>query len=50
MTNERSCEYCEHCIYVGDGGFWCEEHEDMVADDWDFSDAEICDKYDEEEE
>lgn len=25
MDCEKSCERCEHCLYVGEGDFWCDD-------------------------
>ena len=31
---EKNCYTCDHCIYVGDGGYWCEVCTYIVVEDW----------------
>lgn len=30
----KNCHNCEHCIYVGDGGFFCDVCTYIVIEDW----------------
>ena len=30
----HGCHDCEHCIYVGEGGFVCDLTYDVVMDEW----------------
>lgn len=35
MKNKKcNCEICEHCIYIGEGGYMCEMNNDIVIDDF----------------
>ena len=31
MACEKSCEWCEHCLYIGEGDFWCDERHEIIA-------------------
>lgn len=30
----KNCYYCEHCIYLGEGGYMCGMSNDIVIEDW----------------
>lgn len=47
MEGEKSCEFCEHCLYIGAGDFWCDELQTIVSSDWDIGLSPACDKYEE---
>jgi len=31
---ERQCFSCDHCVYIGEGGYICDLTNDVVIDDW----------------
>jgi hypothetical protein len=31
---QKNCYYCEHCIYLGEGGYMCGMNNDIVIEDW----------------
>jgi hypothetical protein len=40
----NNCEYCEHCIYVGEGGYMCDMSNEIVIDDFEpTEDFYMCD-------
>ncbi len=43
MDDEESCEWCEHCLYIGDGDFFCDELQRIIASDWAISICRPCD-------
>lgn len=48
MANqEKSCEFCEHCLYIGEGDFWCDELQKIIASDWEIALSPVCDKFEE---
>ncbi len=28
------CYDCDNCIYVGEGGYWCDRYNEIVIDDF----------------
>ena len=37
MSEEvRTCETCDHCVYIGEGDFICDRRDEpvLVIDDW----------------
>lgn len=28
------CHNCEHCIYIGEGDYICDENNEIVIEDW----------------
>lgn len=30
----KNCHCCDHCIYVGEGGYMCDVHNEIVIDDF----------------
>jgi len=36
--DERCCHLCDHCIYIGDGDYICDESNDIVIADWEPTD------------
>lgn len=49
MDGDKSCELCDHCLYIGDGDFWCEESKEIIANEFAAHDAQVCEKYEEGE-
>ncbi len=45
MADEKSCEWCEHCLYIGDGDFWCDERHEIIASEFEIHEIEACDMY-----
>ena len=45
MACEKSCEWCEHCLYVGEGDFWCDERHEIIASEFEIHEIEACDMY-----
>lgn len=40
MPPERKdCYACEHCVYLGEGGYMCDLTNDIVIEDWQPDDA-----------
>lgn len=35
----KDCYACEHCVYLGDGGYMCDLTNDIVIEDWQPDDA-----------
>lgn len=44
MADEESCEWCEHCLYIGEGDFFCDELQKIIASDWAISICRPCDE------
>ena len=34
QKKERRCFSCDHCIYIGEGGYICDLNNEVVIDDW----------------
>lgn len=34
IEKEKTCHNCEHCLYVGDGGYYCDVCTYIVVEDW----------------
>lgn len=49
MNGDKSCELCEHCLYIGEGDFWCDESKEIIASEFAIHDAQVCGKYEEGE-
>lgn len=49
MGGDKSCEFCEHCLYIGEGDFWCDEKREIIASEFAIHDAQVCKKYEEAE-
>lgn len=32
--SEQNCYNCEHCVYVGEGGYICAQNNSIVIDEW----------------
>ena len=45
MGDEVSCEFCEHCLYIGEGDFWCNELQKIIASEFEIHGSETCEKY-----
>ena len=45
MADEKSCEWCDHCLYIGDGDFWCDERHEIIASEFEIHEIEACDMY-----
>ena len=45
MADKKSCEWCEHCLYIGEGDFWCDERHEIIASKFEIHDAEPCEMY-----
>lgn len=30
----KNCLLCEHCQYIGDGAYFCDEHNEIVLEDF----------------
>lgn len=51
MANqEKSCEFCEHCLYICEGDFFCVEKQEIIASDFHIHDCKVCNKYTEVDE
>lgn len=38
------CEHCDECEYVGEGGYLCTAHNEIVIEDWEPTDEYMhCD-------
>lgn len=48
MDDNKTCELCEHCLYIGDGDFWCNERNEIIASEWELDCSETCERYKEE--
>ena len=33
----KNCYNCNHCQYIGEGGYICDMNNDVVIEDWAFS-------------
>lgn len=42
ICNSETCETCEHCIYIGDGDFLCDECNCIVKEDFSPNDDYFC--------
>lgn len=49
MDVDKSCEFCDHCLYIGEGDFWCDEKCEIIASEFGISEAQVCEKYEEGE-
>ena len=38
----QNCYVCEHCVYVGEGGYICDMSNDVVIEDWQPTDDFYC--------
>lgn len=45
MADEKGCERCDHCPYIGDGDFWCDERHEIIASEFEIHEIEACDMY-----
>ena len=45
MDGDKTCEFCEHCLYIGEGGFWCDERHEIIASEFEIHEIEACDMY-----
>ena len=43
-SKQRICEpsLCDHCQYIGDGDFICDEHSVIVIESWDPTENYLC--------
>ena len=40
----KNCHCCDHCVYIGEGGYMCDISNDIVIEDWEpTEDFYICD-------
>lgn len=30
----KNCYCCDHCVYIGEGGYMCDVCSEIVVDDW----------------
>lgn len=49
MMTDKSCEWCEHCIYICEGDFWCDELHEIIASEFQIGERPACDRYKEVE-
>lgn len=48
MGGDKSCELCEHCLYIGEGDFWCDEKCEIIAREFEIHGSETCEMYEQE--